>query len=52
MIDPEAVKLIKDIRISIQDAHAIMKVLEHHRPWEKALWPFFVSSEGAVPMLF
>ena len=28
MIDPEAVKLIKDIRISIQDAHAIMKVLE------------------------
>ena len=29
MIDPEAVKLIKDIRISIQDAHSIMKVLEH-----------------------
>ena len=28
MIDPEAVKLIKDIRISIQDAHSIMKVLE------------------------
>lgn len=28
MVDPEAVKLIKDIRISIQDAHSIMKVLE------------------------
>ena len=24
MVDPEAVKLIKDIRISIQDAHSIM----------------------------
>ncbi len=29
MIDPEAVKMINDIRISIQDAHSIMKVLEH-----------------------
>ena len=29
MVDPEAVKLINDIRIAIQDAHSIMKVLEH-----------------------
>ena len=27
-------------------------IVIHHGPWEKALWPFFVSSEGAVPMLF
>lgn len=29
MVDPEAVKLINDIRIAIQDAHSSMKVLEH-----------------------